>query len=74
MRTDVTTCHKEIAKVVPEGVVDDSGKLHKVDILVSHFLRANIPVHILWVTPRRFHRNPRVPFHSRDSQTGSSNT
>ena len=31
---DVTTCHKEIAKIVPEGVVDESGKLHEVDVLV----------------------------------------
>jgi len=31
---DVTTCHKEIAKIVPEGVVDDSGHLHEVDILI----------------------------------------
>lgn len=31
---NVTICHREIVKVVPEGVVDDFGKLHKVDILV----------------------------------------
>lgn len=30
----MTTVHKEIVKVVPEGVVDDAGQLHKVDILV----------------------------------------
>ena len=31
---DVTTIHKEIARVVPEGVVDESGHLHEIDILV----------------------------------------
>lgn len=31
---DVTTCHKEIAKIVSKGLVDESGALHEVDILV----------------------------------------
>ena len=31
---DVTTCHKEIAKIVPGGVIDESGVLHEIDILV----------------------------------------
>ncbi|ORY17468.1 hypothetical protein BCR34DRAFT_621904 [Clohesyomyces aquaticus] len=34
VQPNVTTVHNELAKVVPEGVVDDSGKLHKTDILV----------------------------------------
>ena len=29
----MTTVHEEIDKVVPEGLVDSSGKLHEVDIL-----------------------------------------
>lgn len=33
-RTDVTPVHHEIVKVVPEGLLDDAGNLHKVDILV----------------------------------------
>lgn len=41
MRTDVTICHREIVKVVPEGVVDDFGKLHKVDILVFVVFSSN---------------------------------
>lgn len=32
--TDVTRVHDEIAKVVPKGVIDASGKLHEVDILI----------------------------------------
>lgn len=31
---DVTTVHKEIAKVVPEGIIDEAGTLHEVDVLV----------------------------------------
>lgn len=31
---DVTTCHKEIAKIVPEGVIDEDGQLYEIDILV----------------------------------------
>jgi hypothetical protein len=34
MLLDVTTVHKEIDKIAPEGLVDDSGLLHKVDILI----------------------------------------
>lgn len=34
VQPNVTTVHNELVKVVPEGVIDDSGKLHKVDILV----------------------------------------
>jgi cation diffusion facilitator CzcD-associated flavoprotein CzcO len=30
----VTTCHKEIARVIPEGVVDEDGNLHEIDILI----------------------------------------
>ena len=33
VQPNVTTCHEEIEKIVPEGVVDATGKLHKVDIL-----------------------------------------
>ncbi|OCL13540.1 FAD/NAD(P)-binding domain-containing protein [Glonium stellatum] len=33
-KENVTTVHKELVKVVPEGVIDDSGILHKVDILI----------------------------------------
>lgn len=31
---DVTTVHKAITKVVPQGLVDESGKLHEVDVLI----------------------------------------
>lgn len=34
MSIDVTTYHKEIAKIVPEGVIDDDGHLHEIDILI----------------------------------------
>lgn len=34
VKPNVTTVHKEIAKVVPEGLVDEDGTLHRVDILV----------------------------------------
>ncbi|KAF2117373.1 cyclohexanone monooxygenase [Lophiotrema nucula] len=34
VQPNVTTVHRELVKVVPEGIIDDSGKLHKVDILV----------------------------------------
>lgn len=34
VKPNVTTVHKEIAKVVPEGVVDEDGTLHPIDILV----------------------------------------
>jgi cation diffusion facilitator CzcD-associated flavoprotein CzcO len=30
----VTICHKEIARVIPEGVVDEDGHLHEIDILI----------------------------------------
>jgi len=30
----VIPVHNEIVKIVPEGLLDDSGKVHKVDILV----------------------------------------
>ncbi|KAJ4288943.1 hypothetical protein N0V90_011285 [Kalmusia sp. IMI 367209] len=33
VKPNVTTVHREITRVVPEGVIDSSGKLHKVDIL-----------------------------------------
>lgn len=33
VKDNVTTCHEEIEKVVAEGLVDGSGKLHKVDII-----------------------------------------
>jgi hypothetical protein len=33
VKPNVTTVHTEIAKVVPEGVIDSSGQLHEVDIL-----------------------------------------
>lgn len=33
VRPNVTPIHKEIVKIVPEGLVDESGTLHKVDIL-----------------------------------------
>jgi hypothetical protein len=33
VKPNVTTVHKEIAHVVPEGIIDSSGQLHKVDIL-----------------------------------------
>ena len=33
VKPNVTTCHEEIEKVVAEGLVDGSGKLHKVDII-----------------------------------------
>ncbi len=33
VKPNVTTVHEEIEKVVPEGLVDGSGKLHKVDII-----------------------------------------
>lgn len=31
---DVTTIHKEIVKIVPEGLVDEDGTIHKVDIII----------------------------------------
>ncbi|KAI1630504.1 cyclohexanone monooxygenase [Exophiala viscosa] len=34
VKPNVTRVHDEIAKILPEGLVDDSGKLHKVDIIV----------------------------------------
>ncbi|KAF2713478.1 cyclohexanone monooxygenase [Pleomassaria siparia CBS 279.74] len=34
VKPNVTTVHKEIVKIVPEGVVDDSGKVHKFDMLI----------------------------------------
>jgi cation diffusion facilitator CzcD-associated flavoprotein CzcO len=34
VKPNVTTIHREIVKVVPEGLVDDEGTLHRVDILV----------------------------------------
>lgn len=33
VRPNVATVHKEISRVVPEGIIDSSGKLHEVDIL-----------------------------------------
>ena len=33
VKPNVTTVHEEIEKIVPEGLVDASGKLHKVDII-----------------------------------------
>lgn len=33
VQPNVTTCHEEIVQVVPEGLVDGSGKLHEVDIV-----------------------------------------
>ena len=33
VQDNVTTVHEEIEKVVPEGLIDGTGKLHKVDIL-----------------------------------------
>jgi cation diffusion facilitator CzcD-associated flavoprotein CzcO len=33
VKPNVTTVHKEISKIVPEGLVDEDGTLHKVDIL-----------------------------------------
>lgn len=47
---DVTTIHKEIVKIVPEGVVDEDGTVHKVDILIcaTGFNLAFAPP--LWVT------------------------
>jgi cation diffusion facilitator CzcD-associated flavoprotein CzcO len=32
--TDVTPVYEEISKVVPEGLIDATGKLHEVDMLV----------------------------------------
>jgi cation diffusion facilitator CzcD-associated flavoprotein CzcO len=34
VKPNVTTIHREIVKVVPEGLFDDEGTLHRVDILV----------------------------------------
>ncbi|KIW94319.1 uncharacterized protein Z519_05635 [Cladophialophora bantiana CBS 173.52] len=34
VKENVTPIHNEIVKVVPEGLIDDAGRLHKVDILV----------------------------------------
>lgn len=34
VKPNVTTIHKEIAKIVPEGLLDESGTLHAVDIIV----------------------------------------
>ena len=34
VQPNVTTVHAEIEKIVPEGLIDSEGKLHKVDILV----------------------------------------
>ncbi|KAH0847215.1 hypothetical protein AYO21_02604 [Fonsecaea monophora] len=34
VKDNVTPVHNEIVKVVPEGLIDDAGRLHKVDILV----------------------------------------
>jgi hypothetical protein len=34
LSADVTTVHKEIVEVLPEGIKDVSGKVHEVDILV----------------------------------------
>lgn len=31
---DVRYVHREITKIVPEGLVDDTGELHKVDYLI----------------------------------------
>lgn len=33
VKPNVTTVHKEIVRVVPEGIIDASGQLHEVDIL-----------------------------------------
>ncbi|KAF1816927.1 cyclohexanone monooxygenase [Eremomyces bilateralis CBS 781.70] len=33
VKPNVTTVHKEIAQVVPNGIIDSSGQLHEVDIL-----------------------------------------
>ncbi|KAK6380739.1 hypothetical protein LTS17_004939 [Exophiala oligosperma] len=33
VQPNVTTCHEEIVKIVPEGLVDGSGELHEVDII-----------------------------------------
>ncbi|KAK5173627.1 uncharacterized protein LTR77_002308 [Saxophila tyrrhenica] len=33
VKPNVTTVHEEIEKIVPEGLLDGSGKLHKVDII-----------------------------------------
>lgn len=32
-RSNVTTVHEEIEKIVPEGLIDTTGMLHKVDII-----------------------------------------
>jgi cation diffusion facilitator CzcD-associated flavoprotein CzcO len=34
VQSNVTSVHKEIAKVVPDGIVDDGGTLHPIDIIV----------------------------------------
>lgn len=34
VQPNVTTVHNELVKVVPEGVIDSAGTLHKIDILV----------------------------------------
>lgn len=34
VQPNVTAVHEEIEKVVPEGLIDSSGKLHEVDILI----------------------------------------
>lgn len=33
VQPNVTTCHEEIVKIVPKGLVDATGKLHEVDII-----------------------------------------